>query len=86
MMEIVKDEETSATVAPTFDPSKKYKWTPDTMFTMNGQEFAVMLNTLRGILSTDLAQSLFSAQNASESMENLLKSAVEDGRAIEIED
>lgn len=85
-MEIVKDEETSATVAPTFDPSKKYKWTPDTMFTMNGQEFAVMLNTLRGILSTDLAQSLFSAQNASESMENLLKSAVEDGRAIEIED
>jgi hypothetical protein len=86
MMEIVKDEETSATVAPTFDPSKKYKWTPETTFTMNGQQFAIVLNSIRGILSTDLAQSLFASQGAADALENLLKSAVEDGRAIEMED
>jgi hypothetical protein len=86
MMEIVKDEEATATALPTFDPNKKYKWTPETTFTMNGQQFAQVLNTLRGILTTDLAQVLFASQGASEALENMLKSAVEDGRAIEMED
>lgn len=84
-MEIVKDEETSATVVATFDPSKKYKWTPETTFAMNGHQFAMVLNSLRAVLSTDIAQSLFSSQAASEALEDLLKDAVEDGRAIEIE-
>jgi hypothetical protein len=85
MMKIFKEEEeSSATVVPTFDPTKKYQWTPETTFAMNGQEFAVMLNTLRGLLSTEFAQSIIAAQAASEAMENLLKGAVEDGRAVEI--
>lgn len=85
MMKIFKDEEeSSATVVPTFDPTKKYQWTPETSFAMNGQEFAVMLNTLRGLLGTEFAQSIIAAQAASEAMEKLLKDAVEDGRAVEI--
>jgi len=86
MMQIIRDEEeSSATVVPTFDPSKKYQWTPETTFTMNGQEFAMMLNTLRGLLSTEFVQLILSTPAVSESMEKLLKEAVEDGRAFEIE-
>lgn len=86
MMQIIKDEEeTQATVLPTFDPSKKYQWTPETTFSLNGQEFAVLLNTLRGLLSTEFVQLILSTPAASETMEKLLKDAVEDGRAVEIE-
>lgn len=86
MMQIIKDEEeTQATVLPTFDPSKKYQWTPETTFAMNGQEFAMILNTLRGLLSTEFVQLILSTPAVSEAMEKLLKEAVEDGRAVEIE-
>ena len=85
MMEIVKDEQPQATVVPEFDPNKKYRWTPDTEFILKGGEFATLLNTTRAILSTEEAQTILAAQQASQTLETLLKGAVEDGRAIEIE-
>jgi hypothetical protein len=83
-MQIVKDEEPQATVVPEFDPNKKYRWTPDTKFVLGGSEFATLLNSMRVMLSTEQAQSILAAQRASESLENLLKNAVENGNAIEI--
>lgn len=84
-MEIVKDEQPQATVVPEFDPNKKYRWTPETQFILGGAEFANLLNTTRAILSTEEAQTILAAQQASQTLETLLKGAVEDGRAIEIE-
>lgn len=84
MMEIVKDEEPQATVLPEFDPNKKYRWTPDTKFVLEGAEFATLLNAMRAILSTDEAQTILAAQSSSIALEGLLKAAVEDGRAVEI--
>jgi hypothetical protein len=85
MMEIVKDEQPQAMVLPEFDPNKKYRWTPDTKFVLEGAEFATLLNSMRAILSTEEAQTILAAQRASDELEKLLKDAVEDGRAVEIQ-
>jgi len=85
MMEIVKDEQPQATVVPEFDPNKKYRWTPDTKFVLEGAEFATLLNSMRAILSTEEAQTILAAQRASDELERLLRDAVEDGRAVEIQ-
>ena len=85
MMEIVKDEEPQATVMPEFDPNKKYRWTPETKFVLEGAQFATLLNSMRAVLSTEEAQTILAAQRASDELERLLKDAVEQGRAIEIE-
>ena len=85
MMEIVKDEQPQATVVPEFDPNKKYRWATDTKFVLEGAEFAVLLNSMRAILSTEEAQTILAAQRASNELENLLRDAVEDGRAVEIQ-
>jgi len=85
MMEIVKDEQPQAMVLPEFDPNKKYRWTPETRFVLDGAEFATLLNSMRAILSTEEAQTILAAQRASDELEKLLKDAVEDGRAVEIQ-
>ena len=76
-MEIVKD-------TPQFDPSKQYRWTPETEFVLKGGEFATLLNTLRAHLSTEQAQITLLAQRAAEVLEAQLKDAVETGKAVEI--
>ena len=77
-MEIVKD-------TPQFDPSKQYRWTPDTQFVLTGSEFATLLNTMRAHLSTEAAQITLLTQRASEALEAQLKAAVESGAAVEAE-
>lgn len=84
-MRIVKDEEPSATIVPEFDPNKKYSWTPDTKFELNGQEFASLLNSLRAFLGTENSQIVLLAKQASDSLEDQLRKAVEEGRAVEIQ-
>ncbi len=81
-MEIVKDEQGSA---PQFDPRKQYRWTPDTEFTFNGGDFAVLLNSLRAFLSTENSQIVLLANKAAEALEGQLKVAVETGKAVEVE-
>ena len=85
-MQIVKDEDqqVDATVGPTFDPTKQYRWNPDTQFTLTGGEFAVLLNSLRAFLSTENSQIVLLADRAAKALEDQLKGAVEDGRAVEV--
>lgn len=85
-MQIVKDEETSATeVVATFDPSKKYKWTPSTQFILSGSQFASLLNATRSFLATEEAQKVLWVKEGADVLEQQLKEAVESGRAQEIE-
>ena len=74
-MEIVKDQEQG----PSYDPNKKYKWTPEDPFIFSGNEFGVLLNALRAILSTPDAQRVLLADKANEIVENALARAVEAG-------
>lgn len=74
-MEIVKDQQEG----PSYDPNKKYKWTPEDPFTFSGNEFGVLLNALRAILSTPDAQRVLLADKANDIVENALARAVESG-------
>lgn len=62
-----------------YDPNKAYKWEPDQTFTITGKEFALLLNTLRSVISTPEAQNVLIADKAHSVLEKLLISGVEDG-------
>lgn len=80
-MEIVKDQE--APVAK-YDPSKKYTWTPNDAFVLSGDEFGVILNSLRAILGTAEAQRILLADRANDVIENVFSRAVEMNVAKEV--
>jgi hypothetical protein len=63
----------------TYDPNKKYSWTPEDSFTLSGGEFGVILNTLRAILSTPEASKILLANQANTIVEATLAKAVEAG-------
>jgi len=66
-------------VKNSFDPSKKYKWQPNTNFEVTGAEFGVMLNAFRLALSTETAQQTLLIYEASKTAESVLARAVEIG-------
>jgi hypothetical protein len=68
----------------TYDPNKKYTWTPDDSFVLSGSEFGLILNTLRAIINTQEAARILLAAQATEAVENSLAKAVEDGIAKEV--
>jgi hypothetical protein len=63
----------------TYDPNKKYTWTPEDTFTISGGEFGVILNTLRAILNTPEASKILLANQANNIVEATLAKAVESG-------
>jgi len=76
------EEQPSVQELPTFDPSKEYKWTIDTEFTLTGSEFAVVMNAFRAVLSTEEAQKIINVNKAAEAMEIVLGKAVEEGKVL----
>lgn len=83
-MEIVKDEQPEVQQVPTFDPNKKYTWAIDSEFVLSGNDFGILLNSLRAILSTEEAQRILLADKASQIMEATLAEAVENGSVVEV--
>jgi hypothetical protein len=69
---------------PKFDPTKKYTWAQDTAFTISGNDFGLLLNTLRAITSTKEAQTIILAQEAGDVLEKTLANGVETGIIVEI--
>ena len=61
----------------TYDPNKRYTWTPNDQFTLSGSEFGLILNALRAILSSEEAGKILLANKANEAIENALAAAVE---------
>lgn len=61
----------------TYDPSKRYTWTPNDTFELNGNEFGLILNALRAILATEEAGRILLANEANQAVENALSRAVE---------
>jgi len=84
-MEIVKDEP-SAMMTPEFDPRKKYTWSNDTKFTLSGNEFGVLLNTVRSILSTREAQVVLMASQASDALDMIMADQVAKGNVVEVQE
>ena len=67
----------------TYDPSKRYTWTPATEFTLTGEQFGLILNSLRGVISTPEAARVLLAAQANDSLEAVLARAVESGAVVE---
>jgi len=72
-------EQTTTTPVQAYDPNKKYTWTPEDQFTLNGGEFGLLLNTLRSILNTQEASRILLANEANNIIEGKLAQAVEAG-------
>jgi hypothetical protein len=70
----------------TYDPSKRYTWTPDDKFELNGNQFGVILNALRVITSTQEAQRILLANEAAEAIEAIMAQSVEAGVVKEVTD
>src|SRR6478736_9267422 len=93
MMELMKDGATAELPAPEikkvaeYDPNKKYKWTPNDTFVLTGNDFGLVLNTLRALTSAPIGlKTLMMAAQANEAMEVSLKAAVELGIVQEVEE
>jgi hypothetical protein len=71
---------------PSYDPNKKYTWTPDDSFILSGGEFGLVLNALRAVLNTQEAARILIANQANTVVEGALQRAVENGIAKEVED
>jgi hypothetical protein len=67
----------------TYDPNKKYTWTPEDKFELSGRDFGLILNTLRAILGKPESQEVLLAHQASNTLEAVLAQAVEAGVAKE---
>ena len=62
-----------------YDPNKKYTWTPEDKFELSGAEFGLVLNTLRAVLNTQEAARILLANQANSVVEGILAQAVEAG-------
>jgi hypothetical protein len=68
-----------------YDPAKKYSWGIETEFTLNGQEFGLILNTLRAIVNTEEAVKILMADKSNQILEGTMAKAVAEGKIFEAE-
>lgn len=66
-----------------YDSSKSYSWSNNEEFILSGQEFGLVLNTLRAILSTEQAAQILLADRANDILERIMERGVEEGKLIE---
>jgi hypothetical protein len=67
----------------TYDPNKTYTWGPDTKFVLSGQDFSLVLHTIRGILSSKEASNVVLAYELNKKIEAMLGDAVAEGKVVE---
>lgn len=61
----------------TYDPNKRYTWTPNDKFELSGAEFGMVLNAFRATLSTEEAARILLINEANQAVERALAAAVE---------
>jgi hypothetical protein len=60
-----------------YDANKKYSWTAEDTFTLNGQEFGLLLNTVRAYLASEEATRMQLMIQTNYAIESVLARAVE---------
>jgi hypothetical protein len=80
-MKIVKNDTAEDFVAPVvaYDPNKRYSWTPNDVFELSGEQFGLILNAFRSVLSTPEAGRILLIDKANEAVEKAMAVAVERG-------
>jgi len=69
----------------TYNPSSRYTWTPEDTFTLTGQQFGLILNTVRAYLSSEEAARFQLMMQANEVIEKLMIDGVENDTVKEVE-
>jgi hypothetical protein len=69
----------------TYNPSSRYTWTPEDTFTLTGQQFGLILNTVRAYLSSEEAARFQLMMQANEVIEKLMIDGVENDTIKEVE-
>jgi hypothetical protein len=67
-----------------YDPSKKYTWTPQDEFVITGEQFGLILNSLRSVISTPEASRILLGVEANDTLEKVMARAVESGVVKEV--
>ena len=67
-----------------YDPAKRYTWTPEDTFTLTGQQFGLILNTVRAYLSSEEAARFQLMMQANEVIEKLMIEGVENDTIKEV--
>lgn len=65
--------------APRYDPTKNYRWEPETQFLVSGNDFGLILNSVRNVLLSPEAQAILRLEQAAKALENSLARAIEIG-------
>jgi len=60
-----------------YDPNKRYTWTPEDKFELSGQEFGLLLNTVRTFLASEEAGKYQLMMKANDVIEKLMREGVE---------
>lgn len=68
----------------TYNPSSRYTWTPEDTFTLTGQQFGLILNTVRAYLSSEEAARFQLMMQANEVIEKLMIDGVENDTIKEV--
>ena len=86
MAEIINFEDVvkQAPQGPKFDPNKKYTWSMDAKFVLDGSDFGMLLNAMRAVINTKEAQTILLAKQAGDVLEDTLAAAVEAGVVVEV--
>ena len=61
---------------PQYDPAKQYTWDPKAVFSLTGAQFGLLLNTLRGAVSTKEAMQLRMTMDCNDVIEGLMAHGV----------
>jgi hypothetical protein len=68
-----------------YDRSKRYTWTPEDTFTLTGQQFGLILNTVRSYLSSEEAARFQLMVQTNQVIEELMIQGVEADIIKEVE-
>jgi hypothetical protein len=67
-----------------YNPNAKYTWTPEDTFTLSGQDFGLILNTVRAYLSSEEAARFQLMVQTNQVIEKVMKEGVESGAIKEV--
>ena len=83
-IQLKKEAKEVKSLHPQYDPRKQYQWDPNATFEIGGNEFGLILNTLRAFTGTEEAMRMRMALDANEIMEGMMKTGVETGKIKEV--
>ena len=67
-----------------YNADSRYTWTPEDTFTLSGQDFGLILNTVRAYLSSEEAARFQLMIQTNQVIEKVMKQSVEDGIIKEV--